>query len=344
MSDGMAAVLDVVDAGIITADASGRVASLNAEAVRLLDGPISEVGELLGDVPEIIPYATDGGAVTVELQPSSQPDRWLRVTRHDRPGSDPAVVLVMRDITDVRRSRALRETFLGMLSHELRTPVTSIHAAATMLRTRGDRLGAETQAELIGDITEESDRLLRLVEDLLVLAHFDEGVRLIQEPGLLQRVVPPVIEREQRRWPHVGMDLRIEPDLPVVVGDETSVQQVVRNLISNAAKYGGGHIVIEITRATEDPGKSDGAGIEGGAEIHVLDDGPGVEPEEANALFRPFFRSPRLSGGTGGAGIGLYVCHQLVTAMGGRIWARRRKVGGSDFGFWLPEYQYEADD
>ena len=328
----MARVLDTIDAGIVTADASGRVSSLNSEAIRLLQRPITDVRELLGsEVAEQV--ATDEREVTIELQPASEPARRLRVTRFEPPGSEPAAVLVLRDVTAARRAQQLREAFLDMLSHELRTPVTSIHTAAQLLRTRA-YLDTTVKEGLVADIAEESDRLLGSIEDLLVVAQSDEGIRLIREPVLMQRCVPPAVEREQARWSGLEVDLRVEPDLPVVAGDEAGIQHVVHNLIANGGRYGRGSIVVELRRGHD----------RGGAEVHVLDLGPGVEPAETEDVFRPFFRSSRTAGMPSGAGVGLYVGRLLVQAMDGRMWARQRDGGGSDFGFWLPAYKHDADE
>lgn len=334
LANELAAVMAAVDAGIITAARNGRVFSLNDAAVQLLNGPIDHLEEFLGALGWNAEPEHDELA-TVELQTMRNPDAWLSVTRRDFGPHEPAIVLLVYDVTDTRMSRGLREAFLGMLSHELRTPVTTIHAAAKLMTSGRLDPTEVARAGLIEDVADESDRLLRLVEDLLVLAHFDEGIDLVQEPSLLQRSIPPVIERERRRWPRTTIDVQIEANLPVVVGDETAVQQVVRNLIANAARYGGEHpVVVELS---SDPG-------EGGVVVQVKDEGPGIDPEEAEALFRPFYRSSRTVNEPSGAGIGLYVCRQLVTAMGGRIWARSIDGAGSEFAFWLPAYEHEPDD
>jgi two-component system sensor histidine kinase KdpD len=329
-----------VDVGVIVTDPSGRVRSQNEAAMRILDGPLDDLSELLGPLGTRAPGAGGERRETTELQVLRLPDRWLEVSRVTRAGVVEATVaigevVIIRDVTVTRQGQGLREVFLGMLSHELRTPVTSIFAASGLLATRTDALSPEDREGLVQDIVEESERLLRLVDNVLVLAHFDEGISLVQEPSLLQRVVPIVVERERRRWPSVDIRLDVEAGLPVVTGDETSVQQVARNLISNAAKYGQGRPVrVEIAAGEEEPG----------AIVRVLDRGPGVSPAEGEALFRPFYRSARTAGASGGAGIGLYVCRRLVEAMGGHMWARRRPGGGSEFGFWLPEYDLESDD
>jgi signal transduction histidine kinase len=337
----LSAVLAAVDAGIVVTDPSGRVRSQNEAAIRILGGPIADLRDVMGPLGRHSPEThREGSRETVELQVLRLPDRWLEVSRFasdGRSGDADQIgeVVVLRDVTRARQMQGLREAFLSMLSHELRTPVTSIYAASGLLASRQDSFSTADRAELVRDISEESEHLLRLVDDLLVLAHFDEGIDLVQEPSLLQRVIPIVIERERRRSPGVEIKLRAASGLPVVTGDETSVQQVARNLISNATKYGLGQpVLVEIGPSEDEPG----------AVVRVLDRGPGVTPAEGEALFRPFYRSSRTARASGGAGIGLYVCRRLVEAMGGHMWARQRPGGGSEFGFWLPEYEYQPDD
>jgi len=113
--------------------------------------------------------------------------------------------------------------------------------------------------------------------------------------------------------------------LPTVVADPTYVEQVVRNLLSNAAKYGGAGAQIEVHAELE----------EDEVAVRILDTGPGFPADESDRLFELFFRSPTTAGQASGAGIGLFVCARLIGAMGGRIWARPRPEGGAEFGFSL---------
>jgi signal transduction histidine kinase len=334
-------VLGAVDAGIVTVERGDRVRSQNEIATGILGGRIDGLADALGPFArssrleeEASPDPSERQHERTELQLVARPDRWLEVIRHvDADGALEAIVL--RDITEVRQSRGLRDAFLGMLSHELRTPVTSIYAASDLLRSASTSLAAAERGGLVEDIAAEAERLLRLVDDLLVLARYEEGVDLLKEPSLLQRVVPAVVDRERRRWPGIDIELRVGPELPVVSGDETSVQQVVRNLVSNAAKYGAGSpVVVELQSSGE----------ERGAIVRVLDRGQGLEVEEGEAIFRPFVRTRRAAAVASGAGVGLYVCRRLVEAMGGHMWARPREGGGSEFGFWLPEYGSDPDE
>ena len=167
-----------------------------------------------------------------------------------------------------------------------------------------------------------------------MLARFDEGLELLGEPHLLQHILSSVLAAERSRWPGVDLRASATRDLPAVSGDETSIQQVLRNLISNAAKYSPLDQTIEVVLTAED----------GGVSTRVLDHGQGIRAEEAEELFTPFFRSPDTAGLASGAGIGLFVCRRLVDAMGGRIWAAPRDGGGSEFGFWLPAYHAGLDD
>jgi signal transduction histidine kinase len=240
--------------------------------------------------------------------------------------ADGGSILVMRDITAVRESRAMRDAFVGILSHELRTPVTTIYGGAEVL-TR-TTLSADVRAEVYDDVRHEADRLYRLVENLLVLSRAERGgLQVAVEPVLLQRVLPRIIRAEQARWPAVTFELELQAGLPPVAAEETYVDQVVQNLLGNAAKYGGKQVRVRVEEGR------------GQVRVSVLDDGAGFEPGEADQLFEVFYRSPSATRRVGGAGIGLFVSSRLVRAMKGTTWARNREGGGADFGFSLPVFE-----
>ncbi|CAN5264538.1 hypothetical protein BH24CHL7_BH24CHL7_15320 [soil metagenome] len=235
---------------------------------------------------------------------------------------------VIADITRRHAADQIRDRFLGILSHELRTPITSIFGGTQLLLSRGERLETEDRDDLLKDVAAEAERLHRIVENLLVLARVERGAELGgARPVLLNRVLTDLMNRERLLWPQVTINLHLPPDVPIVAADEEYLAQVMRNLLSNAAKYAGSGARVDVSVSNSGPEVS----------ILVRDSGPGFAAEEADELFRLYFRSPETAA-TPGAGIGLFVSRQLVVAMGGRMWARPLSEGGAEFGFTLPVY------
>jgi signal transduction histidine kinase len=233
-----------------------------------------------------------------------------------------------------QRAKELREAFIGVISHELRTPITTIYGLSKMLHSRGTSLDPDVFQRAIEDVEAEADRLRRLVEDLLVLSRAERGaVEMQGEPLGIAHILRRAVEAEQQR---LG-DQRIEfvgGPLPVVLGEETYVEQIVRNLLTNAAKYSQSSATIRVL--------AESAGDE--VVIRVLDEGIGIAGPDAERMFDLFYRSASASKIAGGAGIGLFVCRQLVEAMGGRIWAAPREEGGTEVGFALPVHHDDPDD
>jgi signal transduction histidine kinase len=234
-----------------------------------------------------------------------------------------------------RRARELQDAFVGVVSHELRTPITTIYGLSKMLRQRGDSLAKEVRDRAIEDVEAEAERLHRLVEDLLVLSRAERGaVEIEGEPLGIARLLRRIVEAEGDRLGHRRVELEVEAYLPLVIGEETYVEQVLRNLITNAAKYSDPPAPIRIVAE----------GLDGAVAIRVLDEGIGIADDDIDRAFELFFRSPTATKVASGAGIGLFVCRQLVEAMGGRIWAVRRDGGGTEVGFSLPIHVDDEPD
>jgi two-component system sensor histidine kinase KdpD len=236
-----------------------------------------------------------------------------------------------------RRAALLRDAFIGVVSHELRTPITTIYGASAMLRRRGESLEPAARHQAIADIEAEADRLRRLIEDLLVLSRAEGGrVELARDPVLIGHVVRRACAAESTIWPGHAFRPSIARGLPIVFAEETYVEQVVRNLLTNAAKYSpeGTDVAVVVD------GGDDG---ERGVRVRVLDEGIGIDSAEPDRLFELFYRAPVATRHAAGAGIGLFVCRELVAAMGGRIWAAGRDGGGAEFGFSLPEANGETE-
>ena len=234
-----------------------------------------------------------------------------------------------------QRANQLRDAFIGVISHELRTPITTIYGLSKMLRQRGASLDPEVLVSTIEDVEIEADRLHRLVEDLLVLSRAERGAMDIDgEPLGIVRIVRRVVEAELARLPGRVIELEASDGLHLVIGEETYVEQVVRNLVTNAAKYSDPANPIRIVA---EAGRND-------VIVRVLDEGIGIDEEDKDRVFDLFYRSSSASRMAGGAGIGLFVCRHLVEAMGGRIWAAPRSPVGTEVGFALPTLRDEDSE
>lgn len=234
--------------------------------------------------------------------------------------------------TEARRANDAKDEFLGMMSHELRTPITVIRGGARVLRSRASHLDDETRAGLLNDIERESERLSRMLENLLALARAELDREVTLEPVLLHRLLPKLLDA-QGAGAGRAVTLATEGDLHAVAAEPGYIEHIVRNLVGNAMKYSPPDAPIDVVVS----------GCEDGATIRVLDRGFGIGEGEAAKIFERFYRSDRTSRLAGGAGLGLAVCKRLVEAMSGEIWAKPREGGGLEVGFSLPTYQEEID-
>jgi PAS domain S-box-containing protein len=331
------AVIRAMGEGVVVCGADGAITLTNPAAEELFPDAASRTYDEI--IAQFEPGAaapalgTRGGPVDLRLR--GEAERWIEMSTYPVAARGPATeaefdhgetIVLLRDVTVARQRQTVRDAFIGVLSHELRTPVTTIYAGSKVLARGSSSLDEDVRRSVFDDIHIEAERLHRLVEDVIALTRFgEEEAEIGDEPVLLQRILPAVVRSEEARWPGVSFVLRQASGLPTVVADATYVEQVVRNLLSNAAKYGGPESHVEVVVA--------GAGEE--VLVRILDDGPGFPQGEADKLFDLYYRSPSTAGAASGAGIGLFVCARLIRAMGGRIWATSRPGGGAEFGFSL---------
>ncbi len=240
-----------------------------------------------------------------------------------------------RLLAEEHRAGQFREAFVDVISHELRTPITTIMGLAQILSRPGRADDDATRASLLEDVRSESERLHRLVEDLLVLSRIERG-RLEVEPEPLEprRLLERAVAHESRELTSITVTTEFERDLPIVAGEATYIEQIVRNLLGNAAKYTPEGSTVVVSARKQD----------GHVEVRVSDDGPGVPIASIDRIFELFYRDPESARAVAGSGIGLFVCATLIEAMGGRIWARRRPEGGSEFGFTLRAIEPDSFD
>ena len=240
---------------------------------------------------------------------------------------------LLRSQEALQRANAAKDEFLSMVSHELKTPITTIFGNAEILRLRSDQLDAEMRAGAIADISTESERLHRIIDNLLVLARGELGDVEV-EPMLMQRLVEQLVREHRQRFPVRDIAIEDTTGGAMIDGRAVYVEQVLRNLLSNAEKYSPRDTTMIIRIAIEDDF----------LRVSVLDRGFGFGDDEAEKIFEPFYRSPVVATRASGIGIGLVVCKRLVESHGGHMWARLRKGGGSDIGFALPYTHPGADE
>jgi PAS domain S-box-containing protein len=253
---------------------------------------------------------------------------------YDEEGRLSYIIANVVDITRFREAEEMKSTFVSVVSHELKTPVSLIKGYADTLAREDANWDIATVREGLQVIGEESDRLNGLINNLLDASRIQAGGFRIERgdvsiPRLAQKVVESFRPRTSEH--HFVMDF--PRDLPVVSGDEERLRQVFDNLLNNAVKYApdGGEIRIG--------GWSDGNSVT----VYVADQGIGIPQEEQPKLFQRFYRvDSSLRRKTQGAGLGLYLCRSIIEAHGGRIWLRSEPARGTTVFFTLPLSRQEA--
>jgi signal transduction histidine kinase len=251
-------------------------------------------------------------------------------------------VMSNRQGTDTHRERAradaadVRFDLIGMLAHEMRTPLASIKGYASAMLLEEIDLDNEMTVEFLQAIDEESDRLNELVTHLLDSTVIEAGaLELQREPVLLPGLVRRVVDIMSRRTDRHRLVVSCRPDVRTIYADEQRVQQVLTNLIDNAIKYSpdGGMIMVRCERSGDE------------AVVAVSDQGVGIAPEHLNKLFERFFRTEqRRTHGVSGTGLGLPIVDSIVRAHGGRIWAESVVDEGTTLTFTLPIYKNSEDE
>jgi signal transduction histidine kinase len=238
-------------------------------------------------------------------------------------------VYAFRDLTESRRLDQLKAEFVATASHELRTPLAAVYGAAQTLRRHDFALDEAGRERFLSLIVDESERLGRIVNDILLANQLDVGALEVRsevfDPGEL---VDRVVEAARTHVPStIALQAAPRPSLPPVASDRDRVRQVLTNLLENAIKYSPDGGTIEIGVETMDTK----------VRFHVKDAGLGIPPEEQGLIFEKFYRlDPQMTRGVGGTGLGLYICNELVSRMGGRIWVEANADKGSAFFFDLP--------
>ena len=218
----------------------------------------------------------------------------------------------------------VRNTFLSSVSHDLRSPLAVVTGAASTLLEKEASLDRSARLELLNTIHEETDRLERIIRNVLNLTRLESGaITVHKEWQPLEEIIGVILNRFSDRIRERPVELKIPPDLPLIPFDTLLMEQVLSNLMENALRHTPTGTPIEIVVTPE----------KSAVTIEIADRGPGIPALEEEAIFSKFTRSTQTRMGTG---IGLSICRVIVEAHGGRIWAENRPGGGAVFKFVIP--------
>jgi signal transduction histidine kinase len=245
----------------------------------------------------------------------------------DREGRLVNIIANVRDITKFREAEEVKSTFISIISHELKTPVSLIKGYAETLRREDAQWDPATIQDSLAVIVEEADRLADLIENLLDASRLQAGaLKLNRAEVLLDQLAARLVEKFKTQSEKHALSAEFPADFPPVMGDEERLRQVLGNLLSNALKYSsGGKIVV---RGRIEPQQ---------VVVGVSDEGPGIAAADLPRVFDRFYRADSdLTKRAKGAGLGLYLAKAVVEAHGGRLWAESTPGRGTTFSFSLP--------
>jgi len=333
----LATVAEGLTQGVIAVDGEHRIELLNDAARRMLKVASSPVGEPLIEfvrVPQVFALIDGDEAATAEVELPGSARALIRVAKKfEHEGR----VLLLEDVTAMRRLETVRRDFVANVSHELRTPVAVIRANAETL-IAGAKDDPAMAGKLIDGLHRNAERLARILADLLDLSRLDAGqYRLelgrVAVRGAVEQALTAVETSAARRG--VGVEVAAPAEL-AALADPKALDQILVNLIDNAVKYTRpeGHVWVEARR---DGGAADGDDGAGTVRIEVRDDGPGIADKHRERVFERFYRAdPSRSREAGGTGLGLSIVKHLVESMDGEVGVEPNEPSGSIFWLRLP--------
>ena len=222
----------------------------------------------------------------------------------------------------------MRANLLRAVSHDLRTPLTTIYGSSSSILDNYDRLSDTQKVRMIGGIKEDSEWLIRMVENLLSITRIDSGrVKLVKTPTVLWELIDSVILKFKKRYPSQAVELNIPDELVVIPMDAILIEQVIINMLENAVHHAGSFTKLSLSVSARN----------GEAVFEISDDGRGIERERLETVFTGYNDRYDETADTQkrNAGIGLSVCATIIRAHGGRISAENAKDGGAVFRFTL---------
>ncbi|MCY3789894.1 MAG: ATP-binding protein [Gemmatimonadetes bacterium] len=348
------ALIDTSPVGVVVFDAKlGQLVSLNREASRIF-GDLLMPGRSLGQLLEVLTFRrADGREISLEELPLTQalstgetvraeevvvqvPDgRSVTTLLNATPiyageGEIESFVVTVQDMTPQEELARLRAEFLGMVSHELRVPLTSIKGAITTLLASSTALDPVEMRQFYRIIDHQAERMRDLISDLVDVAQIETGsLSVTLEPTDVASLVDEARNTFLSGGGRTTIEMDLPPDLPWIMADRRRIVQVLSNLLSNAASYSEASSAIRLTAVREDFYVG----------ISIADEGRGIPADLLPHLFRKFSPVDSEDGEreTHGTGLGLAICKGIVEAHGGRIWADSDGPGlGTTFTFTVP--------
>ena len=346
-------LLDELPDAVVVLDDQRLLTALNEAAVELFGRPAKE---LLGHPADevLAPRGRDGKLVWSEgwpraahlLRVSRIPEQEVEIItafgrvrvavtgryRRNDQGRLTGVVLVLRPVSRRANLAASGVEVVSTVSHELRSPLTSVKGYTSLLLNRWDRLDDDQKRSMLEQVQHDADRVTRLITELLDISRLETGrLRLRCQMVDIAELAATIVEKVGIAYPDLDVATTFPPDLPRVYADPDKVEQVLTNLLENAAKYADGPEVR--LEGHFDPERQQ-------LTVAVHDVGKGIPAAELPRLFNKFFRGSE-GGRPSGSGLGLYIARGLVEAHGGRLIAQSRLGEGSTFTFTLPTDSFE---
>jgi PAS domain S-box-containing protein len=344
----MDALVDSAADGILILSHSHMITRCNPAFARMLEKPVNEItGKTHEEVIDLschedmltLEQAEAGGwpltpnatlYVEGDLHRSSGVPLPVGITYApliSEEGSLLNIIATVRDITRFREAEEVKSTFISVISHELKTPVALIKGYVGTLRREDANWDREIVKDSLAVIEEEADRLTGLIENLLDASRLQSGGLSINPADIdIVVIADRIAKRFQTQSDQHKIIVDFPDNFPIINGDETRLEQVLSNLVSNAIKYShdGGEIRIHAqVRPTH-------------VIICVSDQGPGVAPDDIPHIFDRFYRSSLAKRTTKGAGLGLYLARAVIEAHGGRIWVDPQPGTGARICFSIP--------
>lgn len=341
----LSSVLAYMTDGVIATDRRGKVILINTPAEKMLrvkhesanGRSIIDVLDI-GDTYQFEDLMEVDGSLTMDRSTFDKPyvlrANFSVIQRET--GFNNGVIAVLHDITDQEKVDQERRDFVSNVSHELRTPLTSMHSYLEAL-SDGAWEDKEIAPRFLEVTQNETERMIRLVNDLLKLSRMDGGREQLEKSFVnFTDFFNHIIDRFEMMKKETIMFKRHIPREPVIIEiDEDKVMQVLDNIISNANKYSpdGGRISFYLKKFEDE------------IEVSIADEGLGVPDEDLANVFDRFFRVDKArSREMGGTGLGLAIAREVIEAHGGRIWAERNKTKGTIIKFTLPYSDLPEDD